>query len=247
MTDEAYRTEHFGLDERTAQSARDVMDILVGNALAISALDLDTGELRLIKRGIELPQIEADKPMLFSTFNNLLITQRLIHPEDGDGYLRGTALSVDIQLIRFEDRFACEIEVDDALMSCMVPKLVLQPIVENAVIHGVRDMDDGYIKIWAEADAGDLRLFVQDNGRGMEKPQDGPLGFRSCRVEVREMIYFLQRIMNALQRFRIIFTHREKRWHYMPQHTVMISVQMHIVWILRECGRILKKDLVGNG
>ena len=38
-------------------------------------------------------------------------------------------------------------------------------------------MDDGYIKIWAEADAGDLRLFVQDNGRGMEKPQDGPLGF----------------------------------------------------------------------
>lgn len=93
MTDEVYRTEHFGLDERTAQSARDVMDILVGNALAISALDLDTGELRLIKRGIELPQIEADKPMLFSTFNNLLIAQKLIHPEDGDGYLRGTALS----------------------------------------------------------------------------------------------------------------------------------------------------------
>lgn len=93
MTDEAYRTEHFGLNERTAQSARDVMDILVENALAISALDLDTGELRLIKRGIELPRIEADKPMLFSTFNNLLIAQRLIHPEDGDGYLRGTALS----------------------------------------------------------------------------------------------------------------------------------------------------------
>ena len=93
MTDEAYRTEHFGLDERTAQSARDVMDILVGNALAISALDLDTGELRLVKRGIELPRIEADKPMLFSTFNNLLIAQRLIHPEDGDGYLHGTALS----------------------------------------------------------------------------------------------------------------------------------------------------------
>ncbi|MFR5794443.1 MAG: GGDEF domain-containing protein [Christensenellales bacterium] len=64
-----------------------------GNALAISALDLGYRELRLIKRGIELPQIEADKPMLFSTFNNLLIAQKLIHPEDGDGYLRGTALS----------------------------------------------------------------------------------------------------------------------------------------------------------
>ena len=59
----------------------------------------------------------------------------------------------------------------------MVPKLVLQPIVENAVIHGVRDMDDGYIKIWAEGNAGELRLFVQDNGRGMDTPKDGALGF----------------------------------------------------------------------
>ncbi len=50
----------------------------------------------------------------------------------------------------------------------MVPKLVLQPIVENAVIHGVRDMDDNYIKIWAEGNAGELRLFVQDNGRSMD-------------------------------------------------------------------------------
>lgn len=67
--------------------------------------------------------------------------------------------------------------MDDALTSCMVPKLVLQPIVENAVIHGVRDMDDGYIKIWAEGNAGELRLFVQDNGRGMDTPRDGALGF----------------------------------------------------------------------
>ena len=84
---------------------------------------------------------------------------------------------IDIQLIRFEDRFACEIEVDDALMGCRVPKLVLQPIVENAVIHGVRDMDDGYIKIWAEGSEGELRLYVKDNGRGMEEEQDGPLSF----------------------------------------------------------------------
>ena len=85
----------------------------------------------------------------------------------------------DFYLRRADGVFAYQLAVvvDDALMGCMVPKLVLQPIVENAVIHGVRDMDDGYIKIWAEADAGDLRLFVQDNGRGMEKPQDGPLGF----------------------------------------------------------------------
>ncbi len=84
---------------------------------------------------------------------------------------------IDIQLIRFEDRFACEIEVDDALMNLLVPKMVLQPIVENAVIHGVRDMDDGYIKVYARQTDGELHLFVQDNGRGMETGQSGALSF----------------------------------------------------------------------
>lgn len=84
---------------------------------------------------------------------------------------------IDIQLIRFEDRFACEIEVDDALMNLLVPKMVLQPIVENAVIHGVRDMDDGYIKVYARREGDELRLFVQDNGRGMDSEQSGALSF----------------------------------------------------------------------
>ena len=84
---------------------------------------------------------------------------------------------IDIQLIRFEDRFACEIEVDDALMNLLVPKMVLQPIVENAVIHGVRDMDDGYIKVYARCEDGELRLYVQDNGRGMDSEQSGALSF----------------------------------------------------------------------
>lgn len=84
---------------------------------------------------------------------------------------------IDIQLIRFEDRFACEIEVDDSLMHLLVPKMVLQPIVENAVIHGVRDMDDGYIKVYARCEDGELRLYVQDNGRGMDSEQSGALSF----------------------------------------------------------------------
>ena len=84
---------------------------------------------------------------------------------------------MNIQKVRYKNKFEVSFEVDEEIMDYCAVKLVLQPIVENAVIHGVSDMDDGYIKIWAEADAGDLRLFVQDNGRGMEKPQDGPLGF----------------------------------------------------------------------
>ena len=74
---------------------------------------------------------------------------------------------IDIQSIRFEDRFTCEIAVEEKFQRCMVPKLVLQPIVENALLHGVSDMEDGFIKIWTEGDAEVITIFVSDNGRGM--------------------------------------------------------------------------------
>lgn len=73
---------------------------------------------------------------------------------------------IDIQLIRFEDKFTYEIDIDDRFQSCLVPKLVLQPLVENAIIHGVKGLDDGYIKISAEEQDGDLLLIVTDNGQG---------------------------------------------------------------------------------
>ena len=80
-----------------------------------------------------------------------------------------------IQSIRFEDRFTCEIDVDERFRGCLIPKLVLQPVVENAVVHGVANKDEGYIKITAEERFEDasrhvLVLTVSDNGAGM--PED---------------------------------------------------------------------------
>ncbi len=74
---------------------------------------------------------------------------------------------IAIQSIRFEDRFTCEIDVAEEFQSCLVPKLVLQPLVENAILHGVADLSDGYIKLWAERQEDKLILSVSDNGRGM--------------------------------------------------------------------------------
>ena len=74
---------------------------------------------------------------------------------------------MDIQAIRFEDRFTCEIDVAERFRSCLVPKLALQPLVENAILHGVSDMEEGYVKLWAEEDEGDLLLTVSDNGPGI--------------------------------------------------------------------------------
>lgn len=74
---------------------------------------------------------------------------------------------VDIQLLRFEDRFACEMDVDERFQHCIVPKLILQPLMENAIIHGVSGINDGYIKLSAREEEGTLILSVQDNGAGI--------------------------------------------------------------------------------
>ena len=77
---------------------------------------------------------------------------------------------IDIQSIRFEDSFTCEIDVEERFMHCVLPKLVLQPLVENSIIHGLAGKEDGYIKLWAERDGDDLKLCVWDNGCGI--PQE---------------------------------------------------------------------------
>ena len=76
----------------------------------------------------------------------------------------------DIQRIRFDDSFDISIDVPDDLKDCIVPKLLLQPIVENAVIHGLEDRTDGHIIIRAgtEDDKDEvLMITVTDNGKGI--------------------------------------------------------------------------------
>lgn len=74
----------------------------------------------------------------------------------------------EIQEIRFEDKFELIVEVPDALKDCMVPKLILQPIVENSIIHGFAEYEKGTVRICATALEGEkLQITVQDDGAGM--------------------------------------------------------------------------------
>jgi len=76
-----------------------------------------------------------------------------------------------IQQYRYKDRMSLEIRCDqhDAeLMDMLLPKLVLQPLVENSIVHGFRDMTSGaYIIISAEKIANHTSIKVIDNGKGM--------------------------------------------------------------------------------
>lgn len=76
---------------------------------------------------------------------------------------------VTIQQFRFQDRFVldCKIE-DDSVMDTVVPKLMLQPLVENAIIHGLADKTEGgIIKIGVQRTQKHLQITVADNGRGI--------------------------------------------------------------------------------
>jgi two-component system sensor histidine kinase YesM len=75
-----------------------------------------------------------------------------------------------IQKMRYEDRFRYEINIDSSLEQYTVLKIILQPLVENAIYHGIRDVSyAGLIEIGGSAEDGALDLWVRDNGAGMDE------------------------------------------------------------------------------
>jgi len=76
---------------------------------------------------------------------------------------------IDIQRIRFGDNFTYTAEMQPGLEECIVPKLVLQPLIENAIIHGLADRDDGNIHVKACEENGYLNISVSDDGCGMSE------------------------------------------------------------------------------
>lgn len=77
---------------------------------------------------------------------------------------------ITIMRIRYGNRITMEKHVESTLLSIPMPSLILQPIAENAVIHGLIPSDkDGVITINAREDGGDLCIQLHDNGIGMDK------------------------------------------------------------------------------
>jgi two-component sensor histidine kinase len=77
-------------------------------------------------------------------------------------------LYLSIQEMRFSDRLQIEFDIDPATSKAMVPNLILQPLTENALRHGIaRSADSGRVGISSAAEGGNLRLTVYDNGAGL--------------------------------------------------------------------------------
>ncbi|MEZ4415442.1 MAG: histidine kinase [Gemmatimonadota bacterium] len=80
-----------------------------------------------------------------------------------------------IEQARFPDRLTLDVHASPEARSCAVPPLLLQPLVENAIRHGVSaDARAGRVTVTGAVDAGRLRLEVIDDGPGMSNPTPAP-------------------------------------------------------------------------
>jgi len=75
---------------------------------------------------------------------------------------------LEIERIRFQDRLTTTLNIDPQALDTQVPNLILQPIVENAIRHGIAPRaTPGQIDILAERKNGTLRIRIKDNGPGL--------------------------------------------------------------------------------
>ena len=79
---------------------------------------------------------------------------------------------MNIQLVRYKERFKIDFQIDEELYNYCIVKLVIQPILENAIYYGVGHMDeddDGRIVVSGEKKDNDIYISIEDNGMGMRK------------------------------------------------------------------------------
>ncbi|HEY8176348.1 MAG TPA: histidine kinase [Gemmatimonadaceae bacterium] len=98
---------------------------------------------------------------------------------------------MEIQQARFRDRMSFSVDVTDAARDGLVPSLLLQPLVENAIRHGIeRRRESGRVWISATRNGERLRLEVRDNGPGAQGSSSIPhqgIGLRNTRARLKQL------------------------------------------------------------
>jgi two-component system LytT family sensor kinase len=178
-------------------------------------LQAETAQLRaqLAEARLSALRSQIDPHFLFNTLNAVsalverdprgvrrmiarlseLLRHSLEGAEDAEVTLRKEVDFVDryleIMRIRFQGSLEVETDVDGEVMDALVPNLILQPLVENAVKHGVSRMKEGgLIRIRAFRDDGRVVLCVSDNGPGLSSaaPREG-VGVRNTRQRLEQL------------------------------------------------------------
>jgi sensor histidine kinase YesM len=119
------------------------------------------------------------------------LLRRALSTEDGEEIELGEELEdletyVEIQRMRFGDRLDITSDVPATLRSVHVPGLMLQPLVENAIRHGLGP-DGGHIHISAARENGAVVIQVLDDGVGLASPYEEGIGLGNLRARLHAM------------------------------------------------------------
>ena len=103
--------------------------------------------------------------------------------------LEHTRLYAEIEMVRFEN---IRVEYDIADDDFSLPPLTLQPMVENAIRHGVRSRKDGLVRVIVRRKENNHEIVVADNGIGfdpkaLERAESGHIGIRNVRERIEQM------------------------------------------------------------
>lgn len=97
---------------------------------------------------------------------NLNYKQKLVKLEEELSTLKAYAF---IQETRFQDQITFEFNIEGNIDDITIPPMTLQPIVENAIIHGLQDQEEGKIEILISRKDKYVKIKIKDNGKGISR------------------------------------------------------------------------------
>ena len=115
--------------------------------------------------------------------------------------LHALDLYLEIEKVRFGDRLIIEKDIDERATTALVPSLILQPLIENAIKYAITPSEQGgTLRIFARVQHGTLVLQVSDTGPGLGS---GDNGQKSCGVGLRNTRERLQQLYGDAQAFTL--------------------------------------------
>lgn len=116
----------------------------------------------------EKPERARELILALSTYfrNSLKNTDYMVTLQEE---IQHTGAYLELEKARFEERLQVEFQIEPEAEGVMVPNLILQPLVENAVKHGAMKQRQGIVKIVAEQQKNKIVIRVRDNGNGIPK------------------------------------------------------------------------------
>jgi len=96
-----------------------------------------------------------------------------------------------IENLRYKDKFQVNIDISDEILECKIIKLILQPFVENAIVHGLEPKTTaGYLRISGKKIEKDIVFQIEDNGLGMQDIEQTFEGFGINNVRKRIELHY---------------------------------------------------------